>query len=156
MLFNDSCAYKHHSVSTNTQILGALSSHLPNSVKASLWKSLLVVPGRCDRHPPQSKRSNASEWTRSFGGAWGRGCCSGVVGPVHFQIACWLSFHMGLGSNNDFSQFGAGPCHESSRAQHLAVSSADCLVSLYTVLSPLGPKYSSSDQMKVFPLAFPV
>lgn len=49
MLFNDSCAYKHCSISTSTQILGAVSSHLPNSVPASLQKSPLVVAGRCGR-----------------------------------------------------------------------------------------------------------
>lgn len=82
---------------------------------------------------------------------WGRGHCSDVVGPVPFQ-ACFLAlipqFHVGLGSSDDLSLLGVGPWRGPARVQHLTASSADCN------LRPLGPNSSSSDQIKVSPLAF--
>lgn len=97
MLFNNSCAYKHCPVSTNTQILEVLSSHLPNSVTAALRKSPLPV-GRCDRcHvPPQSKPSNVpGGGTRSC--SW-RQFEEQVIALMWCVLspsrpASWLSFH---------------------------------------------------------------
>lgn len=151
MLFNDSCAYKHHSVSTNIQILGALSSHLPNGVKTSLQKSLLAVPGRCHGHPPQSKPSMP---------LWGPGAVLG--GSLGNRLLLWCSGSCPP-SRLLFGSYSTVPWLQSiwnwtlSWATFQSAASCCTLCWLYTtILSPLGPKCSSSDQMKVSPFTFPM